>query len=72
MAIPLDDLIQDDRNIYELTVAAIRRSHQIGEIRRAFSSDEHGSVNDEDGEKVVSQAISEVLLNQVQFEMIEN
>lgn len=71
MAIPLDNLIQDERNIYELTSAIIRRSHQIGEIRRAFSSDEHGSVSEE-GDKVVSQAISEILLNEVHFEMIEN
>jgi DNA-directed RNA polymerase subunit K/omega len=71
MAIPLDRLMQDDRNIYELTSAIIRRAHQIGEIRRAFSSDEHGSVND-DGEKVVTQAINEVVLDQVHFEMIKD
>jgi DNA-directed RNA polymerase subunit K/omega len=70
MAIPLDDLIEDDRNIYELTAAIIRRAHQIGEVRRAYSSDEHGSIMD-DGDKVVSQAIGEVLLNEVQFEMID-
>ena len=52
MGIPLDSLLEDDRNIYELTSAIIRRAYQIGEIRRAFSSDEHGSVI-EDGDKVV-------------------
>lgn len=71
MAIPLDHLMQDDRNVYELTSAIIRRAHQIGEIRRAFSSDEHGSVI-EDGDKVVTQAINEVVLNQVHFELIED
>ncbi len=71
MAIPLDRLIQDDRNIYELTVAVIRRAHQIGEIRRAFSSDEHGSVND-NGEKVVTQAINEILDDTVHFELLED
>ena len=69
MAIPLDRLMQDDRNIYELTSAIIRRAHQIGEIRRAFSSDEHGSVSD-DGEKVVTQAINELVHDQVHFEVI--
>ena len=70
MAIPLDKLLADDRNIYELTTAIIRRAHQVGEIRRAFSSDEHGSVN-EDGEKVVSQAIGEVLDREIHFEITE-
>lgn len=71
MAIPLDTLMQDERNVYELTTAIIRRAHQIGEIRRAFSSDEHGSVSEE-GEKVVTQAINEVLSDQVRFELIED
>lgn len=71
MAIPLDNLIEDNRNIYELTAAIIRRAHQIGEVRRAYSSDEHGSIIDE-GEKVVSQAIGEILLNEVQFELIDS
>lgn len=70
MGIPLDSLLEDDRNIYELTSAIIRRAHQIGEIRRAFSSDEHGSVS-EDGDKVVSQAIREVIENDVRFELTE-
>lgn len=68
MPIPLDRLLEHEENIYEVTVAAIRRAHQVGEIRRAFSSDEHGSVN-EDGEKVVSQAISELLSGDVRFEI---
>lgn len=71
MAIPLDLLLQDDRNVYELTTAIIRRAHQIGEIRRAFSSDEHGSII-EDGDKVVSQAISEILTDTVHFEITAN
>ena len=71
MAIPLDRLMQDDRNIYELTSAIIRRANQIGEIRRAFSSDEHGSVSEE-GEKVVTQAINEILLDTVHFELLED
>jgi DNA-directed RNA polymerase subunit K/omega len=71
MAIPLDLLLQDDRNVYELTTAIIRRAHQIGEIRRAFSSDEHGSII-EDGDKVVSQAIAEVLTDTVHFEITAN
>lgn len=66
--IPLDLLLEDDHNLYELTTAIIKRAHQIGEIRRAFSSDEHGSVS-EDGDKVVSQAISEILDHTVQFEI---
>lgn len=71
MVIPLDLLLQDDRNVYELTTAIIRRAHQIGEIRRAFSSDEHGSII-EDGDKVVSQAISEILTDTVHFEITAN
>ncbi|MFA7566064.1 MAG: DNA-directed RNA polymerase subunit omega [Alkalispirochaeta sp.] len=70
MAIPLDRLLEDQRNVYQVTTAAIRRAYQIGEIRRAFSSDEHGSVS-EDGDKVVSQAITEVINKEVQFEITE-
>lgn len=70
MAIPLDRLLEDNRNVYQVTSAIIRRAHQIGEIRRAFSSDEHGSVNEE-GDKVVSQAIAEVINRDVRFEIEE-
>jgi DNA-directed RNA polymerase subunit K/omega len=71
MGIPLDSLLEDQRNIYELTSAIIRRAYQIGEIRRAFSSDEHGSVTEE-GDKVVSQAIREVLDRDVRFELTQD
>lgn len=71
MPIPLHLLLEDERNVYKLTTAIIRRAYQIGEIRRAFSSDEHGSVS-EDGEKVVSQAIGEILSDEVHFEITEN
>ncbi|MFW5828155.1 MAG: DNA-directed RNA polymerase subunit omega [Alkalispirochaeta sp.] len=71
MAIPLNTLLEDERNIYELTSAIVRRAYQIGEIRRAFSSDEHGSVAEE-GDKVVSQAIREVIENEVRFELTES
>lgn len=70
MAIPLDKLLEDQRNVYQVTSAVIRRAHQIGEIRRAFSSDEHGSVS-EDGDKVVSQAIAEIINEDVRFEITE-
>jgi len=68
MGIPLDLLMGEDRNIYVLTVATIRRAHQIGEIRRAFSTVEDGSVPEE-GEKVVSQAIAETLTQQVKYKI---
>lgn len=70
MPIPLDQLLQDERNIYELTAAIIRRAHQLGEIRRAFSSNEEGAVTVE-GEKVVSQAITEIVGREVGFELLE-
>lgn len=70
MAIPLDELLQDNRNLYELTSATIRRAHQLGEIRRAFSSDENGAiVEDDEQDKVVSTAIAEIITNQVRFEI---
>lgn len=68
MSIPLDLLLQEQRNMYEVTAAMIRRAHQVGEIRRAFSVNEHGAVN-EDGDKVVSQAIQEILTEEVRFEI---
>jgi DNA-directed RNA polymerase subunit K/omega len=73
MPIPLDALLQDNRNIYELTSATIRRAHQLGEIRRAFSSDENGAiVEDDEQEKVVSQAITEIITDTVRFEITED
>ncbi len=67
MAIPLDALVGEDRNIYKLTVATIRRAHQIGEIQRAFSTAENGAVLEED-EKVVSQAIEQTITKQVRYD----
>jgi DNA-directed RNA polymerase subunit K/omega len=49
----------------------IRRAHQIGEIRRAFSANEHGSVAEE-GDKVVTQAIEEILEGEVQYRIGES
>lgn len=71
MSIPMDKLVSEDRNIYQITSAIIRRAHQIGEIRRAFSANEHGSVSEE-GEKVVSQAIEEILEGEVRYRLAES
>lgn len=71
MPIPLDKLIAEDRNIYQVTTAVIRRAHQLGEIRRAFSANEHGSVTEE-GDKVVSRAIEEILEEEVQYRIGES
>ena len=56
--IPMDKLVNTDKNMYELTNAAIHRAHQI-----AIS----GSDNDIKG-KVISQAIGDIVEEDVRYE----
>ena len=68
--IPMGKLVGTESNIYELTSAIIRRAYQLGEIRRAFNTGEGETVRDTEGaDKVVSQAITELLTGEVRFEL---
>ena len=63
MVLPLDLLIQEDSNIYELTRASIRRAYQI-----SVTGDEELEQNQG---KVVSTAIRQVLTRKVQYQIEE-
>ncbi len=63
MIIPLDLLVDNSDNVYELTCAAIRRAVQITVTR-----DEE--IEENDG-KVVSTAIKQVLNRTVQYRLEE-
>lgn len=63
MIVPLEKLVNEDSNIYELTRAAIRRAYQI-----TLTGDEELEQNDG---KVVSTAIKQILTRQVQYQLEE-
>lgn len=63
MIIPIDHLENYDDNIYEATVAAVRRAYQI-----TVTGDEE---LDENEGKVVSTAIRQILTQKVQFQIEE-
>lgn len=67
MPIPLDLLISESDNMYEVTCAAIRRAKQLADIQRVY---EEGGESEE-GEKVVSEAIREILTRDVQYQIEE-
>ena len=67
MAIPLNLLIDESSNMYEVTCAAIRRARQLADIQRVY--EEGGEV--QEGEKVVSEAIREILTRDVQYQIEE-
>lgn len=58
-SIPLGDLVSTDKNMYELTNAAI---HRAGQISMAGSDDLETS-----GGKIVSLAIKEIVTEEVQY-----
>lgn len=63
MILPLDKLISFDDNVYEMTCAAIRRSHQL-----TITGDD---VVEENEGKVVPTAIKQVLEQKVEYRLEE-
>ena len=59
MILPLDLLVGNDDNMYELTCAAIRRAYQL-----TVTGDEELEKNNG---KVVSTAIKQILTNKVEY-----
>lgn len=58
---PLDKLIGDDSNVYELTCASIRRAAQI-----TLAGDE--DIEENDG-KIVSIALKQILTKKVEYRL---
>ncbi|MFP4330584.1 MAG: DNA-directed RNA polymerase subunit omega [Alkalispirochaetaceae bacterium] len=67
MPIPLDLLISESANMYEITCASIRRARQLADIQRVYDDGQET----EEGEKVVSEAIREILTRDVQYQIEE-
>ena len=63
MILPLDLLEEYQGNVYELTVAAVRRAYQI-----TMTGDEELEENDG---KVVSTAVKQILTKKVQYRIEE-
>ena len=64
MIIPLDLLIGNEDNVYELTCASIRRALQI-----TMAGDEEADANNG---KIVSTAIKQILSEKVKYRLEEN
>ena len=63
MIFPLEELIKYDRNMYEITVAASRRSYQLSMLRDPEIEDLGG--------KVVSLAARQLFTEEVEFRLEE-
>ena len=61
MILPLDQLISDSSNVYELTCAAIRRAAQI-----TLAGDDDVSENDG---KIVSTSLQQILTKKVEYRL---
>lgn len=61
MIIPLKELVNTQENMYELTVAAIRRAYQL-----TMTGDEEVEANNG---KVVSVAVRQILSDKVVYEL---
>jgi DNA-directed RNA polymerase subunit omega len=61
MIFPLQELIEYDRNMYEITVAASRRSYQLSML-------EEPEIEEND-DKVVSLAARQVFTKEVEFQL---
>ena len=61
MILPLDRLISEESNVYELTCAAIRRAAQI-----TLAGDE--DIDENEG-KVVSTALQQILTKKVEYRL---
>jgi DNA-directed RNA polymerase subunit omega len=58
--VPLDELVNSDSNMYELTNAAIHRAEQISLTGKDIHEEEEG--------KIVSTAIDEIVTGEVKYE----
>jgi len=68
MIFPLKELIEYDRNMYEITAASSRRSYQLSMLYAANDDDARYWIDDNDG-KVVSLAARQVFYKQIDFRL---
>ena len=68
MIFPLKELIEYDKNMYEITAASSRRAFQLAKLYEAGDEDAQYWVDDNDG-KVVSVAARELFRGDVEFRL---
>jgi len=68
MIFPLKELIEYDKNMYEITAASSRRSYQLSMLYAANDDDVKYWVDDNEG-KVVSLAARQVFTKEVEFRL---
>jgi DNA-directed RNA polymerase subunit K/omega len=70
VGIPLDILIDNTENVYQLTCIAIKRAEKI--VRPVIELEEGVVVPEfEETEKITSQALSEALAHQIEYHLEE-
>jgi DNA-directed RNA polymerase subunit omega len=68
MIFPLKELIEYDKNMYEVTAASSRRSYQLSTLYALNEDDARYWIDDNDG-KVVSLAARQVFSGEVDFRL---
>ena len=70
MSIPLDKLIDKDVNVYEMTCVAIKKAENVAAAmaaKREVISEDEPVEKKEEGEKVVSQVLTAVLNDEIEY-----
>ena len=66
MIFPLKELIEYDKNMYEITAASSRRSYQLSMLYAASDDEAKDWIDENDG-KVVSLAARQVFSREIEF-----
>ena len=69
MIFPLEELIEFNDNMYEITAASSRRSYQLSMLYAADDDDARPWIDENDG-KVVSLAARQVFTKEIEFRLI--
>ena len=68
MIFPLEELIEYDKNMYEITVASSRRSYQLSMLYSADDDEVKYWVDENEG-KIVSLAARQVFTGEIEFRL---
>ena len=68
MIFPLEELIEYNKNMYEITAASSRRSFQLSMLYAASDDDAKSWIDGNDG-KVVSLAARQVFTKEIEFRL---
>ena len=69
MIFPLEELIEYEKNMYEITAAASHRSYQLSMLHAAEDYDAKSWIEENNG-KVVSLAARQVFSGELEFKLI--